>query len=245
MGEPLPGGNMGGARRHADVVVRPGGPWTPTVQRLLAHLRSRGLDWVPAPVGIAADGSDLTTWLDGVVPTYPMPAWVWSTTNLITAARRLRELHDSTADFAVDHALWRSPSHEPAEVICHNDFAPYNFVYVDEEMTGVIDWDFASPGPRVWDLAYLAHRLVPLSHPDNPEVPESDLGERRARLSMLCASYGGIELGQVVTVVPQRLEDLASVTEEMARNGNLAVVGHAELYCADADWVRAKAAELI
>jgi hypothetical protein len=47
--EVLPGGNMGGAVRVADTVRRPAGPWSPTVQRLLVHLREQGVTWAPAP----------------------------------------------------------------------------------------------------------------------------------------------------------------------------------------------------
>ena len=54
----------------------------------------------------------------------------------------------------------------PVEVICHNDFATYNLVFDGENVVGVIDWDFASPGPRLWDIAYLAYRIVPLSSGD-------------------------------------------------------------------------------
>jgi len=41
--EPLTGGTMGGAVRVGETVRRRAGPWTPTVQRLLAHLRRRGV----------------------------------------------------------------------------------------------------------------------------------------------------------------------------------------------------------
>ena len=67
--------------------------------------------------------------------------------------------------------MWQSPTREPAEVVCHNDFAPYNTVFRDRRLTGVIDWDMASPGPRVRDLSYLAYRLVPLTASENPDGP--------------------------------------------------------------------------
>ena len=57
------------------------------------------------------------------------------------------------------------------EVICHNDFAPYNLMFEDGRLTGVIDLDLASPGPRVWDMAYTAYRFVPLTDPANPDAP--------------------------------------------------------------------------
>lgn len=74
---PLTGGNMGGALRIGDSVRRPAGAWTPTIQRLLGYLHERGLDWVPQPLGCDEHGRDILTYLPGVVPTYPMPEWIW------------------------------------------------------------------------------------------------------------------------------------------------------------------------
>jgi len=62
--------------------------------------------------------------LPGVVPAYPLPAWVWPEDLLTAAAQHLLTLHDATLEFPIDGATWQSPAHEPAEVICHNDFAP-------------------------------------------------------------------------------------------------------------------------
>src|SRR5204863_4404273 len=93
----------------------------------------------------------------GAVPAYPMPPWVWTDAALDSAARMLRQIHDATARLEIE-GPWRSPVHQPAEVVCHNDFAPYNLVFDSGVVVGVIDWDFASPGPRVWDLSYLAYR---------------------------------------------------------------------------------------
>ena len=236
--EELSGGNVGGAWRHGDLVVRPGGPWSAAVQALLGHLVGKGLDWVPRPRGIDGDGNDLTSYVAGVVPTYPMPAWVWSEANLIEAARRLREFHDASRDLDTTGTVWRSPAHDPVEVICHNDFAPYNFVYEDGRMSGVIDWDLASPGPRVWDLSYLAYRLVPLTCSDHDGVPNFDVAIRRRRLALLCESYGGATPERVLDVLPARLDELARATEGMERAGSLRVAGHAELYRNNSRWVR-------
>ncbi len=154
--KPLEGGNMTPVSRAGDQVFREAGPWTPTIQRLLAHLRDRGLEWVPEPQGWTKDGREALSYLKGKVPTYPLSDWVYDDAVLIQSARWLRELHDATADYSDPEATWRGVPRQPHEVICHNDFAPYNMVFRDHELIGVIDWDFAAPGPRLWDLAYLA-----------------------------------------------------------------------------------------
>lgn len=172
MPERLAGGNTNDVVRDGDTVHREAGPWTPSVHRLLNHLHSRGITWVPKVRGIDASGHEILSYLPGTVPQYPMPPWVWDEAVLDAAARRLREVHDATVDFDRTGCTWGLDAREPAEVICHNDVAPYNMVFDDKHsLVGLIDFDAAAPGPRMWDLAYLAYRLVPLHHPEYAEVP--------------------------------------------------------------------------
>ena len=245
-GEHLTGGNMSGVVRFADRVHRAAGAWTPTVHRLLRHLHDRGVPGVPYPVGLDADGREIVTYVPGTVPQDPMPDWVWTDAVLAAAGRRLATLHDATLDLDRHDSHWQSPSHQPAEVVCHNDFAPYNLVFDDDHaLTGVIDWDTASPGPRVWDLAYLAYRLVPLAHPANPDLPDSGLADRRRRLALLCHAYGhGLTPGAVAAVGVDRLHEMAEFTARRAAAGAVHVAGHVRLYRTDAEWLAAHLAAL-
>jgi Ser/Thr protein kinase RdoA (MazF antagonist) len=222
----------GAPARHGDAVLRPVAPWTDSVHALLAHLRARGIDWVPEPRGVApaprAAGSVPTaplavvSWVEGEVPAYPMPAYVWEPAVLDRAAAMLRQLHDATEGFDRSGRVWALPAREPAEVICHNDFAPYNLAFRDGLPVGAIDFEAASPGPRAWDLAYLVYRLVPLAHPSNPDLPPRP--EAPARLDRLCAAYGGIDPEDVLALVPERLRELAASAPS----------DHAERYLTDA-----------
>ena len=163
-----------------------------------------------------------------------MPAWTWDEPVLDGAAAWLRRFHDATVDFPRAGRTWRLEAHEPDEVICHNDFAPYNLVFRDGAVVGAIDFDAASPGPRAWDLAYLAYRLVPLAAPGNPDLPASPEPARAARLRRLCAAYGDVGADEVLALVPARLDELATFTE--ARGGDVAA--HARQYRADAAYLR-------
>jgi Phosphotransferase enzyme family len=245
--EELTGGNMAGAVRVGDSVHRDAGPWTATIHRLLRHLHAHGVVWVPQPIGLDEDGREIVSYLPGTVPQDPMPEWVWADAVLGAAAERLAAVHDATSGFDVKAGVWQLPVHQPVEVVCHNDFVPYNFVFdEDHTLIGVIDWDTASPGPRVWDLAYLAYRLVPLGDPANRDGLGSDLSERRRRLMLLCQAYGrGLTPAAVATTAVARLHDLANFTAARAATGATHVAGHVKLYRDDASWLGAHLTDLI
>lgn len=230
--EILTGGNVGETTREGDRVHRTAGPWTPAIQRLLAHLRSRGLEWVPEPFGLDEQGREVVGFLPGIVPNYPMPEWVWSDSNLVAAAQMLRELHDATTGYSDPDACWRQPVREPAEVICHNDVAPYNMVFVDGRLIGLIDFDMASPGPRLWDLAYLAYRIAPLTAPHSVEAGPFGTMEQLERLRRLVDAYGmPFPILDILRMVQERLRHLARFSDDLAgETGRPELRDHAALY---------------
>ena len=139
---------MNSVRRTDDGVSRLAGPWTHTIHRYLNHLAVAQIDWVPRVIGI--DGNrEILSFVVGDVPTYPLPDWVWTDETLADAARHLRALHDASIAFDRTGASWQLPTHEPVEVICHNDFAPHNLVFDNGRVVGAIDFDTSSPGPRL------------------------------------------------------------------------------------------------
>lgn len=250
--EELAGGNMGPVTRVGERVARPAGPWTPAVHRLLNQLAAAGIAEVPRPHGITAEGREILDFIPGEVGNDPLPPWVWSPRILDDAGRLLRRVHDaSRALLDGSHGpqpgeVWRAAVHEPVEVICHNDVAPYNLVQRDGRVAGLIDWDFASPGPRIWDLAYLAYRIVPLVGDDRDGAPPGH--ERPARLLALIDAYrtaprdevAPITAQDVVRVAAQRLDDLATFTESRYREtGREEFLDHVALYRRDREWLLA------
>jgi Ser/Thr protein kinase RdoA (MazF antagonist) len=233
--QPLAGGNMGPVSRLGNEVLRPAGPWTANVHRLLERYEAAGITEAPRSFGFTADGRERLTYLPGAVPNDPMPDWLWDEEILDRAARLLRRLHDASGPLAGVTDGWRSPVREPAEVVCHNDFAPYNLVFTDGRLTGVIDFDYCSPGPRTWDLAYLAYRLAPLTGALEPGPFTAS--ERAGRLDRLLSAYGspaGRE--ELVATVVLRLRDLADFSDHAAAElDNPDLARHASGYRADAD----------
>ena len=128
----LTGGNMNAVVRRGDTVHRTAGPWTPTIHRLLDHLADAGIDCLPRPLGLDEQGREMLTYLPGIVPTYPLPSWVWTDRVLAETGALLARIHQASTTFDRSDAVWQLPAHEPDEVICLNDMAPYNMVFDDD-----------------------------------------------------------------------------------------------------------------
>ena len=144
----------------------------------------------------------------------------------------LRRIHDASLDFDRAGADWQIPEHLPAEVICHNDFAPHNLVFHDGVLVGAIDFDTCSPGPRLWDLAYFATRAIPLS-------AGGDRDEIGRRLDLLLSSYGtAAGRTELLEIALTRLHDIADFTTERAHDlGKPELLDHVAGYRRDAAFV--------
>lgn len=190
-GEPevaLTGGNVSTVTRVGATVRRSAGPWTPAVHALLRHLERAGYPHAPCALGMDERGREILSYLEGDVFPYPMPACVWSEAALLAVARMLRGFHDAQVGFTPPaDAQWRFAPGAPTSgpLICHNDIAPYNTVFVREQPVAFIDWDFAAPGPALWDVAYALWFYMPIT--DDPTVPALD---RPRRLRLFCDAYG-------------------------------------------------------
>jgi aminoglycoside phosphotransferase (APT) family kinase protein len=183
--------NQGQVVRIGDTVRRPAGPHSETVTNLLDHLRTSGFDAAPLVLGRDRDGRDVYKWIDGDVPIPPFPAWALADEALISTASLIRRLHDALADFeAAPEASWSKERSDPrgGPLICHTDICPENVVFREQQAIAILDFDFASPGRRVWDLAMAARMWIPL-RPCPDEGPR-DATARARRLGRLVAGYG-------------------------------------------------------
>ena len=87
---------------------------------------------------------------------------------------------------------WSSEMSDPegGPVICHNDVCLENVVFRDGRAVALLDFDFAAPGRRTFDLAAFARMCVPV----DDEVSSARLGwesaDRAGRLRLVCDTYG-------------------------------------------------------
>ncbi|QZN87177.1 phosphotransferase [Cellulomonas sp. C5510] len=236
----LTGGGVNAVSRVGATVRRPAGPWAPAVHALLRELRAAGITEVPEPHGFDEQGREVLGYVEGVVAHHPLPGWLWEPAVLDQAGALLRRVHDASVPLVGAGLPWGGDAREPAEVICHNDVAPHNMAFVDGELRGLFDFDTAAPGPRLWDLAYLAYRVAPLAEDSGPGAPVGATA-RMTRLDRLVAAYGvPFPRADVLAAVAARLDALAEWTGARAEvTGDATPAGHAAMYRRDAARVRA------
>lgn len=219
------------------------------VEWLLTVLERRGFKYSPRFLGLSDDGQQVLEFMEGRAGSYPLPAALRSDEAVISAARALRSLHEVTSDLATEVVEgWMLEAVEPYEVICHGDFAPYNCVFDESRLVGIIDFDTAHPGPRIRDVAYAIYRFAPLTAPGNA-VGFGSLAEQARRARLFCDEYGEVNRTQVIETVCRRLLDLVSYMRSQAAQGDAAFQshlddGHDTVYLRDAHYLRTNAAAL-
>ncbi|WP_199220854.1 aminoglycoside phosphotransferase family protein [Rathayibacter tanaceti] len=242
----LPGGGTTRVVRVGDTVRRPFRAWSPAVHRLLETVSARGFGGAPVPLGIDGHGREILSFLPGEVGNYPLSAEMRSRTALVSAAQLLRRYHDATVDLAADRTTgFRLEPLEPVEVVCHSDFAPYNVVFRGGTAVAVIDFDYARPGPRAWDLAYALYRFAPLSVAFGAEDEFSALGSQVRRLRAFLDAYGcdRRERRAALDLVVPRLRALIALMTGAAADGDENFArhiedGHVGIYVRDIAYIR-------
>lgn len=233
--EILKGGNSNQVIKQANTVVRNTNAWSPFVHALLQHLQS--VDFKEAPVFIEMVGDkERLTYIEGEVGNYPLKPYMQSESIMIEAAQLLRRFHDLTLTFIAPPEIAIPPSSSTfAEVICHNDFAPYNCVFQSGHLIGIIDFDTASPNNRIWDIAYAVYRFVPLTNDlHSIYCGWNPIPDRLARLKLFCDTYNlsPENRHKLIGTVQERLRSLVDYMERNSAN-----VEHIPLYENDLKYI--------
>jgi thiamine kinase-like enzyme len=205
--------------RIGDEIHRVAGPFTPQVHIFLNFLHNEGFRHVPKPLGFDQEGREILSFVKGEPSEN-----IRSFEALISSAKLLRSYHDVSQKFLNGFPCsesWMFPSRDPQEVICHNDFAPYNICFEGNHAVGIIDFDTASPGPRIWDIAYALYRFSPFTNPHN-EDGFGTLEDQISRAKMFCNAYG-LELQNrigLADLIIERLQNLLDFLLQSAAQGH-------------------------
>ena len=111
-----------------------------------------------SPWGSIRTGRERLRFIPGDVAIPPYPMWVQADSALGSIARLMRQLHDASVGLDLGEVTWSDEMADPVdgEVMCHNDVCLENVVFRDGEAVALLDFDFAAPGRREFDLAAFA-----------------------------------------------------------------------------------------
>jgi aminoglycoside phosphotransferase (APT) family kinase protein len=214
------GGNLNAAVRVGDTVRRRAGTWTPAVHALLRYLES--VDF-PAPRvrGVDERGREILGFLEGEAHSgtfEALPDRIMADPQLIAAARLLRRYHDVVAAFEPPaDAKWRLEAPTATEVICHNDWSPWNALLREGTFALMLDWDLAGPGTRVWDIANAAYSWAPLAS----ESGRHKIEDQARRLGLFVDAYGLEDRSDVLPTLRLRVQHVARFIIEQAALGDV------------------------
>lgn len=236
---PLEGGNVTtGLVRVGDTVRRPAGPQTPAVHALLEHLSDVGYAHSPRSLGLDDRGRHVLEHVPGRVahgvgPDIPLDP--------LAVGRVVRELHDALDGWEPPAgAVWVCPiPADGADLVIHNDLAPWNVVVGPDGHLTIIDWDGCAPGTRLWDLTYTAHAVAPLA-------PGADAAVALPRVRALADGYGLDDAARAAfaALLAPRTWSMHTLLEQGHRTGEqpwagLWDAGHGAVWRADAEWIEA------
>lgn len=242
--EKLAGGNVSDVYRLGKTVRRELKPESPKIHQLLNHLEKKGYHYAPKFLGIDDKDREILTFIEGEAGNYPLKKYMLSDDSLKEIAKMLRLYHEAVIDFPFDET-WQPIDFTPPqfEVLCHNDFAIYNIIFNGKKPVGIIDFDVAGPGPKLWDIAYTLYTCVPLSRYKQTETglekvyydPLMDAEPTKQRLKLFFEAYGQIVAENLLEMVILRLEALCSTIQRKVIEGDPAfqkmlAEGHVEHY---------------
>jgi Phosphotransferase enzyme family len=250
---PLPGGlaNRGLVVRVGDTVRRPLRRTSPATHALLRHLEDVGFEGAPRLLGVDALGREVLGYVPGETVLPPYPAWALTDEALVSVAGLLRSFHSAVAGFDPAPHTW--PAAPPApfggELVSHNDLNLDNVVFRDGRAVALIDFDLASPGSRLWDVACAARLWAPVRPDATIRDARRGSGFRRLRLFLDAYGIDDAERRRIPTAIQQNQEWFCVLIERYAAAGHAAFLEYSrsELRTqADAyrDWLADSAPEL-
>jgi len=233
--EVLTGGNINEVVKVGETVRREAKP-NPYVYELLKHLEQVGYPYSPRYLGLDEKGREILSYLDGIVPgnNYPeIEGYMWSDEVLAELAKLLRSYHDATVGFTPSTKSMNDyPMMSLHEVVCHNDAALYNIVCKDKLPVGIIDFDMAEPGPRIWAIVYTLYTSVPLAEfsPSEEERVvvqynrENHASMRKRRIEIFFSSYGIDVPKDLKEWVISRINFMCTTLSDRAASGDPAFI---------------------
>jgi hypothetical protein len=186
-------------------VARRAGAQSPAVQALLQHFADAEFEGAPRPLGIAR-GLELVSHLPGTAITTPYPAWL-DEAAMSSLGALIRAAHDASESFSTQEPwIAGDVPKEPGQVILHRDIGPGNVLWIDGRATGLIDWELAEPGDRLFDVGVAAVTFAGYAPPERARDAGVDPLSVDDRLRALAVGYRDVSPTQVKHAAKAALE---------------------------------------
>jgi hypothetical protein len=177
--------------RIAETVRREVHQNTPVVRALLTHLEETGFAAAPRWLGFDKEGRETQSYITGTAAHYPLEPYVLSESTLRGLGILLRRFHDATINLRLpENVVWQNAINGKKEVICHGDVGPYNIIFRNKLPVALIDFERATPGPRVWDIAFVVYRFAPLCDSPRQGFTSALLQKIARRIRIFLNAYG-------------------------------------------------------
>jgi len=230
--EILPGGCENQVEKIGETVHR-NVKGHPMLHSYLLYLEKEGVQGVPRFLGLDEQGREILTYLPGKTMgrdfdhTHPC---LGTDENVVGMARLLRKLHDISVGFlqtAIENG-WENPyfPNGEHEIICHGDAGIWNFVFVEDKVAGLFDFDQAYPGTRFWDVASPLFCFLPSCYGYDPaDIKQIEEGKRRLRLFF--DAYGMDYPADIIEIIAQRVYTFLEPEEIASGEGHYTnIVNH-------------------
>lgn len=220
---PLLGGQLTpGIVRVGNTVRRPPKGNATFVHDLLQFLEDQGFPFAPRFFGIDKQGREILSYLEG--QTGPESCSGLSDDLLKQAAKAIRRYHDATAG---------SPLAQGHEIVAHHELGPHNTIFQGGHLVGFIDWDDATPGTRLRDLANAVYNYVDVGH-----WSKQTARIQAQRIRLMCSAYGWDDPIALVNDFEADLQQALRNHEQAGRTGAIKVFEE------EVNWMRQRAQEL-
>jgi hypothetical protein len=225
--------------RIGQTVARPVHNNSPAVHALLKHLEELGFEGAPRTLGLDESGRETVSYINGTAGHYPLKPYVLSESTLVRLGLLLRRFHDATTGFSLPkNVVWHNPVAEPSEVVCHGDAGPYNIIFRNSGPIALIDFERATPAPRIWDIAFVLYRFAPLNDLEKQGLTPDFLSRIARRIRIFLDAYGFLGSDDLFDWIQLRLKTEIGLfespkTDDAVRRQTKIKAGHLDLYKRD------------